>query len=317
MQLYCLLRQPCAGRIGGMTTESDEVQRARLLLSGELVPPVARPAATVALVRDGVTGLEVYLLRRVRAMAFAAGMHVFPGGSVDPADHDLADHDPADHGPADHSAAHHDAGDHDAGDHAGGDRVGGGWVGPSPAWWAGRFGTDEALARALVGAAVRETFEEAGVLLAGPSADRLVDDVSADDWEDERVALEAGRQSLPELLARRGLRLRADLLAPVAHWITPEIERKRFDTYFFVAALPERQVCREAGTEADRRLWISPQQALSSGLKIMPPTEAVLQDLATHRDVASALRSDREIHLVMPRFEIEAGRLTLIVHPAR
>ena len=279
-----------------MTTESDDLQRARLLLAGELVPPVARPAATVALIRDGVAGLEVYLLRRVSAMAFAAGMHVFPGGSVDPADHGPADHGPVGQGPVDRGGAEPPVG----------------WVGPAPDWWAGRFGIDQALAQALVGAAVRETFEEAGVLLAGPSADLLVDDISGDEWEAERVALEAGRQSLSHLLIRRGLRLRADLLAPLAHWITPEIGRKRFDTYFFVAALPERQICREVGTEADLRLWISPQEALSSGLRIMPPTQAVLQDLATHQNVASARSAEREITTVLPRFEIHNNHLRLI-----
>jgi len=267
-----------------MTTESDTFERVRMLLAGELVPASPRPAATVALVRDGVDGLEVYLLRRVRGMSFAAGMHVFPGGSVDPADRQ----------------------DRDVGAQVG-------WVGPGPDWWAGRFSTEEALAGALVSAAVRETFEEAGVLLAGPSAELLVDDVSGDDWEAERVALEGGRQSLSQLLLRRGLLLRADLLAPVAHWITPEIEPKRFDTRFFVAALPERQLCRDVGTEADRRLWIRPEEALSSGLTIMPPTEAVLTDLAGHPDVASALHADREITAVLPRVEVDGDRITLVM----
>ena len=265
-----------------MATVADLVERARLLLAGELVPPSARPAATVALVRDGADGLEVYLLRRVRAMSFGAGMHVFPGGSVDPGDQlDLAA-PPA-------------------------------WVGPEPDWWAGRFGTDPVSAGALVGAAVRETFEEAGVLLAGPSADELVDDIGGPEWDDERVALEAGRQSLPELLVRRGLLLRADLLAPLAHWITPEFEPKRFDTRFFLAALPERQTCRDVGTEADHRLWIRPQQALSSEIAVMAPTRAVLQELAGYPDVASALTAEREITAIMPRVELDGDRIRLVL----
>jgi hypothetical protein len=139
-----------------------------------------------------------------------------------------------------------------------------------------------------------------------------VDDVSRDDWEDERVALEAGRQSLSELLLRRGLLLRADLLAPLAHWITPEFEPKRFDTRFFVAALPERQICRDVGTEADRRLWIRPEEALAR-LTIMPPTEAVLQDLAGHSDVASALHAEREISTVLPRIELDGDRVRFVI----
>src|SRR4051794_24144588 len=228
-----------------MTTVPDLMERARLLLAGELVPPPARPAATVALVRDGAAGLEVYLLRRVSQMSFAAGMHVFPGGSVDPADRPADGADPA-------------------------DRVR--WAGAGPDWWAARFATDPADGQALVSAAVRETFEEAGVLLAGPSAEQVVADVSGPDWEQERAALEAGRQSLSQLLVRRRLLIRADLLAPLAHWITPEIEPKRFDTRFLLAALPDGQRCRDVGTEADRRLWIRPQEALDSGLTIMTPT---------------------------------------------
>ena len=261
------------------------LERARLLRAGELAPVAPRSAATVALVRDGTDGLEVYLLRRVQGMSFAAGMHVFPGGSVDRSDHQD--------------------------DVAGSSQVG--WVGPDPAWWAERFGTDAGVAGALVVAAVRETFEEAGVLLAGPSADLLVDDVSGDDWENERMALEAGRQSLSQLLSRRGLRLRADLLAPIAHWITPELSLKRFDTRFFVAALPERQSCRDAGTEADRRLWIRPREALASGLTIMRPTAAVLTDLAGYPDVASALHAEREITTVQPRVELNGDRLELVL----
>jgi 8-oxo-dGTP pyrophosphatase MutT (NUDIX family) len=237
----------------------------RMATSPVPVPAVPRPAATVALVRDGREGLEVYLLRRVQEMAFAGGMHVFPGGSVDPAD----SAPPA-------------------------------WVGPEPGWWAVALGVDQAMARALVVAAVRETFEECGVLLAGPSPSSMVDDVSGPEWEAERSTLEAGGHSLAGLLERRRLRLRADLLAPVAHWITPEAAPKRFDTHFFVAALPAAQQARTAGTEADVRLWIRPEQALSTGLRLMPPTIAVLTDLAEHADVAAALTAERTIVTVQP-----------------
>jgi 8-oxo-dGTP pyrophosphatase MutT (NUDIX family) len=241
--------------------------RARAMSRGEIDPPPTRDAATVALLRDGAAGPEVYLLRRVRGMAFAGGMHVFPGGSVDPAD-------------AHASIA---------------------WSGPPPAQFAAAFGCDEPLARALVCAAVRETFEESGVLLVGPSPDELLADVSTDDWEAERVALEGREQSLSELLARRALVLRADLLRPLAHWVTPEVESKRFDTRFFVARVPEGQVCREAGSEADQRLWVRPQSALDGQLGMLPPTAAVLADLAGHADVDAALGAPREIRTVLPK----------------
>ncbi len=246
------------------------LERAQAVQDGTMTPAPTRDASTVALLRDAPGGQEVYLLRRVRGMAFAGGMHVFPGGSVDPADAtaDIA------------------------------------WTGPPPSVWAEAFRVDEPLARALVCAAVRETFEESGVLLAGPTADEVLADVSTDEWEAERAALEAREHSLSELLSRRSLVLRADLLRPLAHWITPEVETKRFDTRFFVARMPAGQVCRDAGSEADERLWVRPQDALQQGLNLMPPTLAVLQDLASHDDVEAALAAERTISTVMPRLVV-------------
>ena len=246
-------------------------ERARALHRGEVEVPPTRDAATVALLRDTGEGPEAYLLRRVRAMAFAGGMHVFPGGAVDPAD------------------AVPDAAT---------------WSGPPPAVFAAAFGCDEALARALVCAAVRETFEESGVLLAGPSADEVLADVSTDEWEVERAALEAREQSLTELLGRRGLVLRADLLRPLAHWITPEVEERRYDTRFFLARVPTGQVCREAGTEADDRLWVRPQDALDRGLGMLPPTAVVLGELATAPTVEAALAAERAIAPVLPKLVV-------------
>ena len=263
--------------------------RARALARGELTAAPARDAATVALLRDGSDGVEVYLLRRVRAMAFAGGMHVFPGGAVDPADAEVVP------GP------------------------GAGWVGPPPSAFAAALGCSEPLARALVAAAVRETFEESGVLLAGPSPQAVLGDVSTDEWEAERTALEAREQSLSELLARRGLLLRADLLRPCAHWITPEVEPRRFDTRFFLARIPPGQVCREAGGEADQRLWVRPQDALDRGLGMMPPTAAVLADLATAPDVQAALAAARTIRPVLPELvlgEDDRVRFRLPEEPA-
>jgi 8-oxo-dGTP pyrophosphatase MutT (NUDIX family) len=116
----------------------------------------------------------VYLLRRQASMAFAAGCASSPAAGVDPRDFD-------------HAVA---------------------WAGPSPASWARRLGSDEATARALVCAAVRETFEESGVLLAGPSATSVVADTTGDDWEADRLALEAGSCRSPTSWTQRGLVLR-------------------------------------------------------------------------------------------------------------
>ena len=254
---------------GGLPPQFLERARAAQDPSFEAATP--RDAATIALVRDSDRGMEVYLLRRVRGMAFAGGMHVFPGGSVDPAD------------------ATADIG----------------WAGPSAAQWAESFSTSEPLARSLVCAAVRETFEESGVLLAGASDDDLLADVSTDEWEAERVALEGREHSLSELLGRRGLVLRSDLLRPLAHWITPEVEPKRFDTRFFLARLPAGQVTRIAGTEADQRLWLRPADALEQDLTMLPPTRAVLTELSAYDDVEAALAAPRLITPVLPKLLVD------------
>ena len=275
--------------MGRGTLPAGMADRLRDLEQGRATVAPARDAATIALLRRSPHGPEVYLLRRVRGMAFAGGMHVFPGGSVDEAD---------------------------AQEHAIADAA---WAGPSPAWWAAQLDCTEPLARALVCAAVRETFEESGVLLAGtPGREgqptELLADVSTAEWEAERVALEAREQSLSELLARRGLVLRGDLLRPLAHWITPEVEPKRFDTRFFLAELPAGQVCREVGGEADQRVWVRPADALAQGLRMMPPTVAVLEDLARFDDVDTALAEQRALSPVLPRLVLdEAGEGGLLL----
>jgi 8-oxo-dGTP pyrophosphatase MutT (NUDIX family) len=247
----------------------------------------ARDAATVVLLRDGGTaGLEVYLLRRTGSMAFAAGMHVFPGGSVDPRD----------------AEAHVD------------------WAGPPPARWAEWLACDERLARALVCAAVRETFEESGVLLAGHvsgSPEDVVADTTTDDVERDRLALLDRSLSMAELLARRGLVLRSDLLRPWAHWITPEFEPRRFDTRFFVAAVPPGQRPRHVSTEADSATWLPVSDAVAAHdagrLDMLPPTIESLRELATFGTVDEVLAAPREVRPVLPRLVRDGGRLALVI----
>ncbi len=187
-----------------------------------LVPLTPRPAATVMLVRDTADGIAVFLMRRHAAMEFAAGTVVFPGGGVDDRDRnaDIA------------------------------------WAGPPPSWWAQRFGIDTDLAEALVCAAARETFEECGVLFAGPADDPggIVGDAST--YRESRRALADRTLSFADFLRRENLVLRADLLRPWANWVTPEAERtRRYDTYFFVGALPEGQRADGDNTESDRAAW--------------------------------------------------------------
>jgi 8-oxo-dGTP pyrophosphatase MutT (NUDIX family) len=249
-----------------------------------------RHAATVILLRDGNEGPEVYLLRRAGSMAFAAGAFVFPGGSVDARDIDLGDES---------------------------------WVGPPPSVWAATLSCDEPTARELVCAAVRETFEESGVLLAGPAADEVVPDTSGEDWEADRLALLDRSLSLAELLQRRGLMLRADLLRAWAHWVTPEFEPRRYDTRFFVAAMPGEQRTRDVGGESDRVTWIRPAEALAAHaagiLDMLPPTVVTLAELAAYPSIASVLDAGtaRDVRPVLPKIMLgddEEVRLLLPHH---
>ncbi len=240
-------------------------------------PAEPRPASTVILLRDGSAGLQVYLLRRTASMAFAAGMSVFPGGRVDPSDAAVAD----------------------------------AWTGPSPAWFGSRLGCSPDLAVAFVAAAVRETFEESGVLLAGPSADSVVADTTAAEWDDDRVALEGRSLSLADFLHRRGLVLRADLFGVWAHWITPEFEPRRYDTRFFVAALPSGQRTRDVSGESDQVAWMAPAEAVrlvdAGEMAMLPPTYLSCAELASFGGVAEALAAtrDRPVTPILPRLRIE------------
>ena len=235
-------------------------------------PAQPRDAATVVLLRDGADGVEVYLLERRSTMAFAAGMFVFPGGSVDDRDADVAI----------------------------------GWAGPGAEEWASRFGCDAKLARALVCAAVRETFEESAVLLAGPDADTVVADTTGSGWESDRVALLDQSLSLARLLHRRRLVLRADLLGAWAHWITPESEPRRYDTRFFVAALPSGQRTCDVSGEAQSVIWLPPATATSrvdaGHMAMMPPTYETCRELAQLESAEEvvAVAATRQIRAVLP-----------------
>lgn len=176
---------------------------------------------------------------------------------------------------------------------------------------------DETAAQAIVCAAVRETYEEAGVLLAGRTPDSVVGDTTGADWETDRAALVARDLSFAEFLDRRGLVLRSDLLGAWARWITPEFESRRYDTWFFVAVLPEGQRTRNASTEADRTVWITPGEAAESydkgDLTMMPPTIATLRGLIPYGSAAEALSAapERDLTPVLAQARLEAGEIVL------
>ncbi|MET8286027.1 NUDIX hydrolase [Streptomyces sp. NPDC005132] len=258
-------------------------ERIRALAEGTLTPVPPRRAATVMLLKDTDATPVVHMLRRRTTMAFAGGAYAYPGGGVDPRDDD-------------HQIR---------------------WAGPTRAWWADRLGVDETSAQAVVCAAVRETYEEAGVLLAGPTPDSVVGDTTGDEWEADRTALVARDLSFAEFLDRRGLVLRSDLLGVWTRWITPEFETRRYDTWFFVAALPDGQRTRNASTEADRTVWIRPADAADGydkgELLMMPPTVATLRQLIPYDSAADVLAAApaRDLTPVLARARLENGEVVL------
>ena len=250
--------------------------------SAALRPP--RPAATIVVARDGPAGLEVLLSRRAQRGDHNSGAWVFPGGVVDPGDHD----------------AH-----------------------PCCA------GIDDRVASARLGlahggldyyvAAIRECFEESGLLFAAtPQGDLIIMD--QDDpigaagpsagvgaglgaW---RGQLHRHERTLGELCATFGLALAADRLVYLSHWLTPLGRAKRFDTRFFIAAVPPGQTAAFDGTEMVEQLWLRPQEALArrDELKLMTPTQKTLehiQGFATAEALLAWARSPRAVPLTMPR----------------
>jgi 8-oxo-dGTP pyrophosphatase MutT (NUDIX family) len=237
---------------------------------------VARPA------EGGADGVEVLMLKRPAAMRFAPGAYVFPGGSVDPAD--------------------------------GAAKIA--WHGPSAGDFGRRLGATPELARALVCAAVRETFEEAGLLLAGaPDGPLAVPDGPG--WAADRAALTAGEITLGQLLDRRGLVLRADLLTPWARWITPEAEPRRFDARFFAAALPPGQQAAGHAAESDQTGWLRPAEALAAArsgeISLLPPTATTLAEFAAATGVGDILSRERSVTPIQPTLINDDGHAWLEV----
>jgi 8-oxo-dGTP pyrophosphatase MutT (NUDIX family) len=259
------------------------VEQARAFAEGSGTPAEPRDAATVVLIRPGNGTPEVYLLRRQTSMAFAAGMCVFPGGGVDRRDFD-------------HCVA---------------------WAGPPPATWAQRLGAPEELARALVCAAVRETFEESGVLLAGASVDEVVADTTGAEWEADRLALEAKELSFTGFLDRRGLVLRTDLLGAWSGWCTPVFEPRRFRARFFVAVLPAGQRTRDVSTESSSVTWLGAGRACdlvdSGEMGMLPPTYLTCLEIAQHAtpDQVLAAARDRRVEMFTPEVEVGDADATL------
>lgn len=281
------------------------VERARAWLSGAKGEPTEpRRAATVMLVSEGkphyrwfasplaggepveetvpAAPVDVFMLRRASTMAFTPDAVVFPGGGMD--ERDVTGEVP--------------------------------WAGPEPEAWAQAMGCDAATAKGVVVAAAREVFEESGVLLASAPDGAAPVDTRGDHWAAERAAVAARELSFGAFLAERGLVLRSDLLHLRSHWVTPESEARRYDTYFFLARMPEGQHADGRTSEAVEAAWIAPGEALArfdTGLlKLVPPTISNLTSLtrASSVEEACALPFDGHVRphpVLRPRGDVVMG----------
>jgi 8-oxo-dGTP pyrophosphatase MutT (NUDIX family) len=253
---------------------------------GPIVEPVA--AATVVLVRSIDHGIEVLLTERPATMSFAAGATVFPGGRVDPADGDprLADRSTR-----------------------------------TPAEASGALGepVDDAAALALHHAAIRELFEEAGVLLVAPA--RNGEAPTTAHLEAARRGLLDGSHSLLDVANRFDVGLDTAALFPIARWITPAAYARRFDARFFAAELPAGATVTIETTEVSSHRWVRPADALEAmadgQLSLWIPTSATLQRLARATSFAE-IRTDLAVRPAAPiRVEHTApGRISIICSTA-
>ena len=229
-----------------------------------------RRAATVLLLRDGAAGLEVFMVRRHHLMGFAGDALVFPGGRIDPADADLA---------------------------------------AATCLCPALPGVDAVAMSYRVGA-LRETFEESGVLLAR-DRNGLIDGARVAALGKDRHDIAASAARFAEFLRREALVLAVDLLVPFAHWITPPIYTKRYDTMFFLAAAPAGQAAGHDGSESVDSCWITPQNALaaadSTSMRLEFPTRRNLEKLSLSTSAEGALAAARTGPIVTVLPEILDG----------
>lgn len=254
---------------------------------------IFRNAATVILTRDGDRGMEVFLMRRHRAQSFMAGAFVFPGGALDEDD-------------ADPALASYITG----------------LTAEQAAKNLQEINVLPQTAFSLYMAAIRETFEEAGVLLAY-SRDgeplQYPDEQTAARLSQARRALHQKELSLNELAKQENIRFAFDMLTPFAHWMTPDIEKKRFDTRFFLTRIPAGQTPLHDAVEMTESRWMTPLEAVTAHrnreIRLMPPTLRSLEDISDITDTASLIQSvqDKKIYPVLPQARKINGELQLLL----
>lgn len=246
------------------------------------------PAATVTLVRDGAQGLEVLMMKRNDKSVFVPGRYLFPGGAVDPADgyQDIY--------------SRCTGLDDDAASKRLGVETGG------LAYWV---------------AAIRECFEESGLLLAHGEGGKQVGHEVAARLARHRKSVADNRLSFDALLREEGLTLEVDSLVYFAHWITPPGSPRRYDTRFFVAYAPAGQEPVHDNEEMVESIWMSPRDGVarhkSGEMKLMTPTSHTLKLFARY-DTADALlkglRALPDVPCIAPRIH-PSGRRVLPGEP--
>ena len=255
----------------------------------------ARPAATVVVLRDGPAGPEVFMVRRHEDTAFMGGAHVFPGGRVDAADGDADDS----------------------------------WCDGIGHATRQLDGLPPAEAVAYHVAAARELFEEAGVLLARhPQGDfvSLSAAVDHDRLGQDRAIVHEGKTRLRAVIEREGLHLALDALVLFAHWVTPPIDSRQFDTRFFMTRVPPDQTPAHDDTETTHSLWARPADAIAKAVRqeivLPPPTWSTLRELEPFESVKDALAWARRRTVIrrMPKaIEQDGHRMLLLpgdpLHP--
>ncbi|MEW6777168.1 MAG: NUDIX hydrolase [Bdellovibrionota bacterium] len=262
-----------------------------------MAAPAPRPAATLVLLRPGEKGIETLLMRRHTGVSFMGGVTVFPGGRVDEKDASAV-YEPV----------------------------------LSPTDWemlASRVRCTIENARAHAVAVLRETFEEAGLLLASrPGAGDYLPIESAGEREKfgvwrKRISAKDNPATIADVAREEGISLRADRLVYFDHWITPEIEPKRYDTRFFVAEAPSAQEAEHDAGELVEKAWLTPKQAIekyeAGEIKLAPPTLVTLWRLSEFGDVQKALTElgRRSVTTMTPKPKSVGGELHLILpsHP--
>lgn len=256
-----------------------------------------RLASSVVLVRDSAEGTETWL--DYRPGNSPLGVVAFPGGSVQNTDHDTFD-----------------------------------WFGPSVGQWAEMLGVEDfSIARAHVVAAIRELFEETGVLLAGSDTTTVVEGTGTAEWTRAREAVAGEEIGFGELMAKRGLGLRTDLLRPLVHWVSPDFAHRRFDTRYFAATLPVGQTPTLLPSKGVWGEWVLPARLLAHretselgdrigeedtkglplGELLVPASEIILEKIAKAKGCIAYLNMKRSTHTYQAQLEEEDGKLWLRV----